>query len=337
MLGVDRRTTLTSFLGASAVLVAIVLVVGVERTRVVVIAAEPAVVVLVLIAAVLWLSAWALSLRTVLATVGGHLSVPLSVLVYTGVTFANNVTPFGQAGGEPFSAALISRVADNEYETSLAAIASADAMNVVPSIMLALVGFGYIGATTVLGRRLRVAAMGIGVMAVAVATGAYFGWRYRHAVEARIVATVTPLIGFLGRVIPRRSPPDDRLVERRIDGFFGALDRVAGDRQSVALALGFSTLGWLGLATSLWLSLFSLGTTAPFPTMLVVVPVGAIAGMTPLPGGLGGVEAVLVALLGPAAGVDPATAAAAVIIHRTATYWIPTVVGGGVATGLGAP
>jgi uncharacterized membrane protein YbhN (UPF0104 family) len=66
------------------------------------------------------------------------------------------------------------------------------------------------------------------------------------------------------------------------------------------------------------------------------VPVGAIASVTPLPGGLGGIEAVLIALLVPLAGVSGATAAAAVVIHRGAIYWLPTLVGAGVSSALGA-
>jgi len=44
---------------------------------------------------------------------------------------------------------------------------------------------------------------------------------------------------------------------------------------------------------------------------------------------------VLVALLVPTTALDPATAGAAVVLHRTATYWLPTLVGGGVAAALG--
>lgn len=335
MFDVDRQTTVVGFLGAALVLTAIVVVVGVDQTISAILSADLAILVLVLIVAAGWLSAWGLSLRTVLNVVDGRLSVPHSVLVFAGVTFANNVTPFGQAGGEPISAALITRITDNEYETSLAAIASVDAVNLVPSITLALFGFGYVATTTVLVKRLKLAAAGIVLLALAIPVAVFIGWRHRYEIEAVVVRSLTPLIRLAGRTIPRRSAPKKHVIKRRIEGFFVAVDRVAGDRGSLALALGFSTLGWLGLAMSLWLSLLSLGVTTPFATMLVVIPVGAFAGVTPLPGGLGGVEAMLVALLGPAAGVDPATAAGAVLIHRTATYWLPTIVGGGVVSSLG--
>jgi uncharacterized protein (TIRG00374 family) len=100
--------------------------------------------------------------------------------------------------------------------------------------------------------------------------------------------------------------------------------------------MGFSALGWIALSTSLWLSLYALGHAVPFAATLFVVPVGSIAGITPLPGGLGGLEAVFIALLVPTAGVPASVATAAVLIHRGATYWFPTLVGGGVAATIGA-
>jgi uncharacterized protein (TIRG00374 family) len=86
---------------------------------------------------------------------------------------------------------------------------------------------------------------------------------------------------------------------------------------------------------SLWLSLTALGANVPFPVALVAVPVGAIAGVTPLPGGLGGVETVLIALLA-ALSVPASAAAGAVVVHRVGTYLLPTVLGGGVAGVLGS-
>ena len=69
---------------------------------------------------------------------------------------------------------------------------------------------------------------------------------------------------------------------------------------------------------------------------MFVVPVGSIAGATPLPGGLGGLEAAFIALLVPTAGVSASGATAAVLIHRGATYWLPTLFGGGAAAVIGA-
>lgn len=70
--------------------------------------------------------------------------------------------------------------------------------------------------------------------------------------------------------------------------------------------------------------------------VLVAIPVGAMASITPLPGGLGGVAAVIGGLVAATTGgISTATVAAAVLIHYGATYVFPTMVGGGVAAVLG--
>ena len=99
--------------------------------------------------------------------------------------------------------------------------------------------------------------------------------------------------------------------------------------------MGFSALGWLAMCVSLWLSLFALGHVVPFSVVLLVVPMGAIAGIAPLPGGLGGVETVIGVLLASLTPVPGSVALTAVFVHRAATYVFPTVLGGGVAVALG--
>lgn len=332
----DLRATLVGFAGALCVLGALFWVVGIGEILAALSDAEMTILVGVVLVATAWLSAWGLSLRTVLGALGATITAPMAVFVYAAATFANNVTPFGQAGGEPISAYLISRASRSEYETGLAAIASVDALNFVPSTMLALVGVGYFTATITLGRRLEFAAAAVIAIAVALPICAFLGWRHRYELERTAVSVLTPVLQGVARAIPRKAQPETDALERRIEGFFIAIDRVAGDREALVFALGFSALGWLGLATSLWLSLFAIGVVTEFAAVLVVIPVGAIAGITPLPGGLGGVEFVLIALLVATTGVDLATATAAVTIHRGATYWAPTVIGGGTAAALGA-
>jgi len=76
--------------------------------------------------------------------------------------------------------------------------------------------------------------------------------------------------------------------------------------------------------------------SAAIATTLLVVPVGSIASIAPLPGGSGAIETVLVTLLVSTAPVPAAAAASAVLIHRGATYLFPTLVGAAVASALGA-
>ena len=334
----DLRTIAVGFAAAIVVLLALFSVVGIDRVLDALVLADTQVRALIGVVALAWLVSWSMALWTVLGVLGVRISPLRSFMLYAGATFANNITPFGQAGGEPFSALLISQDTGAEYETGLAAIASVDSINFVPSIAFALVGLVYYATVLAIGDRLQIEyiALAVGGLAVGVPVAATLAWRSRDRVEAGVATVVVPVFGAVARVVPRVEPTTHSTVRRRVRGFFRAIERVAGDRRSLLLAVAFSALGWLLSATSLWLSLYALDVVVPFPAVLFVIPLVSMAGVTPLPGGLGGVEAALVFLLGPIAGVSGSVAAAAAVIHRAATYLMPVVIGGISTAMLGA-
>lgn len=333
----DRRATVAGFAGAVLVLLVLFWLVGVDEILAALANADPLIVTALVPIALFWLSSWGMALYTVLRAIDDPVSAPKAVMLYTAAVFANNVTPFGQAGGEPLTALLISKATDSEYENGLAAIASVDALHFVPSVGLATIGLAFFTVQAVtFGRNLRIASVAVGILALAIPVAAYMGWRYRYELEAAVVRLLTPIIRALGRLIPRQHPPDPAVIEHRIEGFFEAIDRVANSPRRLAFALGFSLSGWLALTSSLWLSVYALGYDVPFAAVLVVIPVGALASATPLPGGLGGIETAFVVLLISTTGIPAAAASAAVVIHRGATYWLPTLIGGGSAAALGA-
>lgn len=335
----DRlKTTLLGFSGAFAVLAVLLYLVGVDDLVIQLQRADTAIVGLVVLTVLGWLTAWGLSLRTVLSVLGERITALQAFLVFSGATFNNNITPFGQAGGEPVTALLISQTTDAEYERGLAAIASVDTLNFVPSITLALVGAGYFATEVTFSRDLRVATGIVLVLAVGVVAGGYVGWQKRYAVERRVVSLFIPVSGWIGRHVPRLRPPNAETLEQRIERFFQAIERVATNPRGLALALGFSTAGWLCQMAGLWLAFQALGISVKFSVMMFVVPMGAIAGVTPLPGGAGGIEIVLVSLLvaSPLPGVTESIALAAVVIYRGFLYWVPIVVGGVVMSTVGA-
>jgi len=339
MAGGRTRATILGFVGALLVFAVLFTFAGVDELVAQLQAADVRLVALVVLVTLGWLAAWAFSLRVVLDVLGVSLSVPQAFLVFTGAMFANNVTPFGQAGGEPITALLISRVTDTEYETGLAAIASVDTLNFVPSITIALVGAGYFVTETAFGanRRLEFALAAVAVLAIGVPSLVYLGWRRRYQVEARVVGVLTPAIRAIATRLPRVPVPTVGGIERRINGFFRAIERVATNPRGLALALGLSAIGWFFQMVGLWLAFRAIGTPIPLSIALFVVPIGAIAGVTPLPGGAGGIETVLVVLLvaAPLPAVTEPIALAAVVVFRGAVYWTPTVLGGLVVGSLG--
>jgi uncharacterized membrane protein YbhN (UPF0104 family) len=78
----------------------------------------------------------------------------------------------------------------------------------------------------------------------------------------------------------------------------------------------------------LWFCVLSVGASLPFVAVLLVFTFGVALGTaTPTPGGLGGVEAGLVAGL-VAYQVPGSAALAAVLLFRLITYWLPLLAGG---------
>lgn len=292
--------------------------------------ADVEVLVLVLVGATCWLVAWGQALRTVLGVLGSSISPLKATAIFLGVMFANNVTPFGQAGGEPVSGFLISRATDREYETGLAAIASVDALNFIPSIILALCGLGYLAAKAAFPGGLQYAALTAVTLALVVPASGYLGWQHRYRIERAAVNVLTPVVRTVRHTILQREPLGEGAIEKRIEGFFGAIERVATTPRKLALALGLSALGWLAQGACLWLSLYALGHTVSPIVVFIAVPIGAIAGVTPLPGGLAAIEAALIAIITALVTLDGAVILAAVVIHRAAIYLLPTIVGGSV-------
>ncbi|MCO8252695.1 flippase-like domain-containing protein [Haladaptatus sp. AB618] len=324
----DMRTIIVGFVAAIAVLLVIFSLAGINEIMTSLTMADGRIVIAVAVVALAWLFSWSMSLRTVLRVLGIRISVLRAFSLYAGATFANNVTPFGQAGGEPFAALLISRTTNADYESSLGAIASVDSINFVPSISFALVGVAYYATVLTLGHALVMVALTLVAVAIAVPIVAIFGWRNRNQVEMKIADIVVRVVGALARFVPRLTPTSKAAVVHRLRGFFDAIERVAGNRRGLALSMFFSAFGWFLSAVSLWLSFYALGYTVPFAAVLFVIPLGSMASITPLPGGLGGVDAVLVILLVPIAGVSATTASAAALIHRGATYFLPVLIGG---------
>ncbi|MFB6160353.1 MAG: YbhN family protein [Haloferacaceae archaeon] len=339
MAGGQKRATVLAFSATLAVFAVLFYVAGVEEFLTVLRRADVRLVVLVVVTTVLWLVAWSVALRVVLGVLGVEVSPVTSFLVFAGAMFSNNVTPFGQAGGEPVTALLISRVTDTEYETGLAAIASVDTLNFVPSITLAVIGVGYFATEVTLGtnRNIALATVAVVVLAVGVPGLVYAAWNRRYGLEERVVGLLTPAIRWATRRLPRVPVPTVEGIEHRVDGFFRAIERVADNPRALAATIALSTVGWGFQMVGLWFAFRAVGVPIPLSIALFVVPIGAIAGVTPLPGGAGGIESVLVVLLvaAPLPGVTKSVALAAVVVFRGAVYWVPVVLGGAVTAVVG--
>jgi uncharacterized protein (TIRG00374 family) len=280
----------------------------------------------------LWNVSWGLALWNVLQALDIEVSLSTALLVNAAGAFANHVTPFGQAGGEPVTAWLLHQTAETEYEVSLASIASLDAINVVPSLTFATAGALYYVTTATAGSGLGLLPVAVLAVAVGLPVAAVVVWRYRGTVSRPLGRTV----GALGRRVVEAAPrlsPD--AVAERIDGFTDAVTRVAVSRRRLAAAVGCSGLGWAFQAVGLWVTFLALESSIPAYVPFFVLPLGKVGSLLPTPGGLGGTEAINVTLLVLLTGATAPTIAAAVTIHSVGGYILTTGVGAAATSALG--
>ncbi len=95
----------------------------------------------------------------------------------------------------------------------------------------------------------------------------------------------------------------------------------------LALLLGGSALVTFSYVVAIYLSTQAFGGGLSFATVGVIYLAGsAVASAAPTPGGLGALEAALIAGLA-AAGMDNAVAIPAVFMYRLATFWLPILPG----------
>ncbi len=268
------------------------------------------------------LAAWGKAWQIVLAVLDIEVRFKRLVVTYFAATFANYVTPLGQAGGEPFIAYILSRDTEANYEDSLASVVTADLLNLLPFFNFAALGLSYLLLKASLPDNAKTLAQGLVVLAFGVPAIAYGGWRYRGRVEDIVLTIVRPIATRTNRITVDG-------VRKRIDRFYHSLERIADEPRELLFALVFSYTGWVFFALPLYFSGRALGLPLDLVLVLFIVPASTLAGMTPTPGGLAGVEAALaILIIGLVPAIPWSSAVAAAIVYRFASYWFVLVIGG---------
>jgi len=321
---VDRRTAVKIFGGFAIALVVLGLIaygIGIGKIRAELARADPLWLAAGCLSTAVGLVAWAKAWQVVLGVVGYRVPFRKLVVTYYAATFANYVTPLGQAGGEPFIAYVLSRDTEASYEDSLASVVTADLLNLLPFFTFAAIGTVVLVVRTTLSEQIRGVAGILVVFAVGVPVVAVVGWRSRHrvgSVALRVVAPVARRVRFLSVEGLR-----ERLRELNT-----AFERIAADRRALAHALVYSFVGWLFFALPLYAAVEAVGREISIFLVFFIVPASTLAGLTPSPGGLAGVEAVLAGLLGTLGGFSFATGLSIAIVYRLASYVFAVLAGG---------
>lgn len=324
------RTTALGFLLAAVVLGVLGWLVGVDEVVTILRRADTGGVVGVGLLIGGWVAAWGFGIRATLGAVETPTSAWTGVLLSAGAGFANNITPFGHAGGEPLTGLLIVERTTASYERGLAAMATVDTINVIPSVGFGLLGLAWIALAGPLGDQLFIAAVVTVVATVVGSMVGVVGWRRRNGLAPRLAVGLAVVFRPIGDVIPRLTPPSRTAVVSRVEGFVADIEAIAGQPRTLAVVVAYSALGWLCQIAALWVAFGAIGAPISVAAASVAVPLGSVAAALPLPGGAGGIESVLVGLLvaTPLTALAPASVVAGVVLFRGVAFWLPTATGG---------
>jgi glycosyltransferase 2 family protein len=185
-----------------------------------------------------------------------------------------------------------------------------------------------------------VAAVGLSALAGAVVHGillvVFFVWASRNLAHAfklpssskllLILAVLAALVGILLATRRGRRFAATRVL-KALRSASASLRRVAASPVKLALLVGGSAMVTLAYIGGLAASVQAFGGGVGFAEIgAVYMAASAIAAASPTPGGLGAIEAALVAGL-TGVGLSPGAAVSSVLTYRLATYWLPVVPG----------
>lgn len=276
---------------------------------------------------------WTLSWVTIMENSGHSFSFGKHVMVFFGGLFANNVTPMGRMGGEPFIAWVLKNNSDESYESSLAAVITADFINAIPFFSFTLLGlflFAFFYSSTIIVTLISIVVFIVGLF---IFTIIFIGWRRKEMAEGIAVWFVEKLkylmdsIGLLSDGL-RQKMSKEHIMER-IGGFYDTIHSVASSKYSLLQALFFAHVAWFFQIVALYFLLVSVGWTGGSLTyILLILPLSTIAAYFPSPGGIGGFEIMIVLLLILIAQVPLSIASVAIILYRGMLYILPIIIGG---------
>lgn len=323
------RRISVSFAVAVLLLAGFLHVLGPARLAAQLVDADPALFALGLGGIVLALGCWSEATRRLFRTSGAHLSRRRAFVAYGTGAFGKQILPMGNAGGPAVMAYAFDRETDLGYGRALAVVVVTEFLSLAASIVLATVGVVVLvtyGAPTT---TIRWFGIGIVIAAAIMAALSLVIWYRRAGVTAALAsgaALVRPTVGSVAPGVATRLDP--QRVAAGLDRYYATVDAVFADRRSVVVAALWTQLGWALFVVPLYTSGLALGVHLPVGLVLFLVPAAGLATAFPLPGGLGGMEIGLAALLAALSVLELTESGAVVVLYRLCSFWFFVLVGG---------
>jgi len=244
-------------------------------------------------------------------------------LVYTVFRYT---LPYAMAGTQTVLAYLSSRNERVDVEHAFGAVLIADILVYVPHFTLGAAGILTYSGTVPDGTLLSTGLLVGGLVAV-LCVGYYQRWVVYRIFE-RLTGGVNAVLSRVGG----RTP--DIGGSSRVSSFYESIDRISASRRATASGVLFGHLGMLFLMLPLTVAGYAVGVTIPVGLAAGIVMTTKFSGVLPTPGGVGGIEAIMIAMLVTVGDVGGATATAVTLLYRLSTYWYLILLGGVAAAPL---
>jgi uncharacterized protein (TIRG00374 family) len=236
--------------------------------------------------------------------------------------FLNSITPLGQVGGEPLMAYVISRNTDAEAEEAFSAVFSADILNVIPPYTFMIGGAAYL---FLFGSFNEIIIQTLYIVALVVSFGAvfvYLLWFKAGSIEGGIVRLL--------RYLSSRLDRGEGLVERaeeRLEKVEENFQKIGDNPRKLFKLTVLMHLSFLTEVVTMFLILLSLGVEPDFAPLYFVMPLAAVAEISPTPGGTGTYEAAMAGVLTVFFPVSFTVAVMAALIYQLSGFWPGNAIG----------
>lgn len=237
--------------------------------------------------------------REVLEMAGIHLSYGRTFQVVLSNAFVNNITPFGNIGGEVAVTYILSKLTGEKSGKIFSAVFASSLINFSPIATLLIVGFTVTGYWTLIA----------GTVFLLFLLFSITVFRRQKSVPFSI-----------GLPFPEK-------MKEFLNDFRKALKMFSGSKRKIS-GLVFLAHTWLvfDLLSIIFVG-YAYGLDLLNPLLLLVVPMARVANYTPTPGGSGPYEIVFSGLLSQFLSVSFAEGVLVAVTYRAITYYIGLLAG----------
>ncbi|WP_175059981.1 flippase-like domain-containing protein [Thermococcus sp. 2319x1] len=327
-----KRNSLMIFVGIG-VIMALIWWAGIEETLKLVMEAKPEYFLLALLMQILATLAWAFRWGIFLKRAGVKVRIRDVIIATIVGIFANNLTPGARAGGEPARMYVITKKSNSGYGQVFATIMADRILDVIPVLIFTLLAFKY-ALSLKIKLLLSVLSISTVVLLLIVVVSLFISLN-----ESLTFKVLNKIAGIIKRIFPEKFAGIEETLEEKLKksiiDFRKTFVELSKDPVVLGKTLFYSLALWIFMLLRTYFVFESIGYHLELQKILMVQMAGIALGMISiLPGGVGITEAVNSALY-LSLRIDKSLAVTATILDRFISFWLPTIIGGGLSAYLG--